>query len=135
MKLDDLYNKLRSLLRDDVSITMIDKEGHREIANVVLQFVKGRGWTHFHGKTISDALERAINKLTYPDKDYVDFSGHLWKADEKSVFESKYVRLFLKSPSSLGIDSQPAYKDVGNAFPSSTEKTRLVVGGEAEKGV
>ena len=51
--------------------------------------------------------------------------------------EPKYIKItmerlkkytFAQPLTIFGIDSQASYKDVGNALPSSTEKTRLVVG-------
>lgn len=99
-KLDELYYTLRAMVKDNVAITFVDKEGYRNTANVVLQFSNGqKSWTHFHGKNLVDAFKRAIDKLSHPEQDYVDLDGNLWKANEHSVFEEKYIRMFLNESS------------------------------------
>lgn len=93
----ELYEKLRGLISDKFKITISDSEPNGE-ATVLVSPCKGDGfpWTHFDGKNIEHALERAIHKLENPDEDYVALDGHVWKATESSIFDAEHIRNFLK---------------------------------------
>jgi len=53
--------------------------------------------THFFGEIVEEALLKAITKLRHPEKPYVAYDGRLWKAAEKSIYESSHIRRFLKA--------------------------------------
>lgn len=91
-----LYNKLRSLVSDRFQITLIDRN-RNNLAMVSISPCNGDfPWTRFEGKSINDALKRAIRKLQNPEEDYEQLDGYIWKVSEESVYNSKHIRGFLK---------------------------------------
>lgn len=95
--IDDLYNELRNLVKDNVIISFHDRETHNLHCTVALEF-QGNNchWTRFEGKDLVDAFERALDKLKHPEKDYLDITGHLWEADDSSCFHKPYIESFLR---------------------------------------
>lgn len=100
MRLEKLYCILKRLVADNIEITIRDNRAGQlsEIrAEVVLQYGDNKYcWTHFCGKTIEDALRRAIKKLRHPEKDYIDEYGNRWKAKEESCFSEEHIKQFLR---------------------------------------
>ena len=101
MSMDELYRTLRDLVSDRFRIEI--KDG-KEPTVVILpdHYTNKFPWTRFNGSSLEDALQRAIDKLRNPEKDYraeptcINPEGHLWKADESSVYSEDHTRLFLK---------------------------------------
>jgi hypothetical protein len=92
----ELYKKLRMLISDNFQITIIDKD-FRNYAMVSISPCNGsHPWTQFEGKTIENALERAIHQFKHPDEDYVQLDGHVWKANEESCYFIEHIKGFLK---------------------------------------
>jgi two-component SAPR family response regulator len=93
----ELYEKLRRLISDNYCISITDSEGHSDLANVgVASKTASYRLVHFSGKTIEEALEKAIQKFEHPEQDYLDEAGFLWKANENSCFSENHIRSFLK---------------------------------------
>ena len=95
--LDEKIRKLQSLISDNVQITMRVNIQRYDGAGgeVVLQDQNDSyHWTSFRGKTLDEALERAVSKLEHPEKDYLDFKGGLWRADQSSVFSERHIKTF-----------------------------------------
>jgi len=94
-KMKEKYDILRRLVASQFAITIIDKD-YTDNAKVVIAPVNNsHPWTHFRGKTVEDALQRAIDKLKHPEKDYMAVDGQCWKANGTSVYSEKFIRLFL----------------------------------------
>jgi hypothetical protein len=101
LTVDKLYRKLRALISGKYKIAITDKEGYNNKANVCISPCNGNfPWVCFQHETIEKALQDAINKFQYPEKDYTDpTDNHVWKANEESVYEESHIRLFLKEAS------------------------------------
>ena len=101
MSLDELYRNLRELVADKFRIEIRDGR-EPSVAIVPDTYNDKHPWTHFKGSSLEDAFNRAIGKLRNPEKDYraeptsIDAEGHLWKADEESVYGERHTRLFLR---------------------------------------
>ena len=97
MKFEGLYQQLRNLIDEDYGISIHDKQGYNCVAKVCVSPVNdSHPWVCFEAKTVTEALQDAIDKFTHPKKDYVDpISEHLWKANEESIYQESHIRLFL----------------------------------------
>jgi len=92
--IDELYHKLREMVKVNVDIVMSGRVGR---ASVHLVFLDNQYcWTSFEGKTLEEALERTIEKLLHPEQDYVDIDGTVWSAKDDTVYGENHIRLFLK---------------------------------------
>jgi len=98
---DSLYKRLRKLITYDYAITICDGEGYSNYAKVTVSSrTRSHPWVSFEDKTIEKAFKRAIDKFEHPEKDCIDITGQLWKANKESVYEEKYIRQFLKKEAS-----------------------------------
>ena len=111
MSLDELYRALRGLVSDKYRIEI------RDGINPKVTIVPDSGydrfpWTHFEGFSLEDSLTRAVTQLSNPSRDYrekpniLDSEGHLWPANEESVYSEKHTRLFLKEAEEQSINNQ-----------------------------
>ena len=97
MTIDDLYWTLRAMISDANSIKIIDSEQYLNGATVTIcRKNNSYHWTTFRGKTIEDALRKAIDKFEHPEKDYVEDDGHVWKASESSCYSENHIKSFLR---------------------------------------
>lgn len=96
-QIDKLYRQLRELVADRFAIIICDKS-HLGFPKIAIKPIsQDHPWTHFQGKTMVDALERAIKKLENPHEDYVSLDGHVWKATESSIYDEVHTRGFLRN--------------------------------------
>lgn len=95
--MEQLYHTLRALVSSYFKIEICD--GKRPHISMQPDDQPTHPWIHFYGKTIEEALKRAIDKLSCPEEDYEDETGHLWKADEQSIYSEVHVRKFLREDS------------------------------------
>ena len=92
-----LYLKLRRIVSNRFAIILTD-ENFRGNAEVTISPKRNsHPWTSFEGKSLKEALEKAIQKCMNPDSDYVDSTGYIWKATESSIYENNYIKLFLRN--------------------------------------
>jgi hypothetical protein len=84
MKMEKLYNTLRELVANQYAITLTDKDRLNNPTVIISPIRDSHPWTRFDGKTIEEALQRAIDKLQNPTKDYVSLDGQVWKANDFS---------------------------------------------------
>jgi len=97
--IDELYKTLRVLVSNKFSIRITD--GRKPTIALVPDGRESHPWTSFEGVDIEDAFNRTINKLRHPEKDYrakpdiLNEEGHLWKADESSIYSEAHTRRFL----------------------------------------
>jgi hypothetical protein len=99
LRLEKLYYCLKSLVNDNTEIHIRDnvRKFSKPCAEVALvSSSNSYHWTHFQADTIENALRKAIAKLRHPEKNYVDDDGHVWKANESSVYSANHVRSFLR---------------------------------------
>jgi len=101
MSLDELYRALRGLVSDKYRIEI--RDGMEPTVVIVPDgYPEKFPWTKFAGISIEDSLQRAITKLKNPSMDYrqkpsiIDKEGHLWLANEESIYAEKHTRLFLR---------------------------------------
>jgi hypothetical protein len=100
MKLGKLYERLRKVVSDAYTIRISDQIRGltREGAEVTVQHYQDNyAWTSFQGKTIEEALRRAIAKFDDPAADYIDMNGKVWKATTGSVYGEEYIRSMLRN--------------------------------------
>lgn len=99
MRLEKLLEGLKSLVDENFIITMrvnTPSTGKR-MAEVVLTSSTNRYcWTHFRAENLEQALRKAIDKLRYPNRDYVDENGQVWKASERSCYSAEHIKIFLR---------------------------------------
>jgi len=91
--IDELYRRLRSLLKDDCVIEIRDRPKPKV---VIVKEHNQYHWVSFVGIDLESALQRAVWKLKNPDIDYIDEDGAKWEAQGTSVYGSDHVRSFLK---------------------------------------
>jgi hypothetical protein len=98
MKLGKLYYRLKSLVNDNTEIHITDarKYGKPCVAVLLVSSSNNHHWTHFQADTIENALRKAIAKLRHPEKNYVDDEGHVWNANEGSVYSADHIKSFLR---------------------------------------
>lgn len=99
LRLEKLYYRLKSLVNDNTEIRIRDnvRQCGKPLAEVALvSSSNSYHWTSFQAATIENALRRAIAKLQHPKKDYVDCEGHVWKANESSVYSTDHIKSFLR---------------------------------------
>ena len=100
MSLDEFYRTLRELVSDRFRIEI--RDGSEPKVTIVPDQGERFPWTSFEGLSLEDALMRATTKLRNPGMDYraeptiIDPEGHLWPADEESVYSERHTRLFLR---------------------------------------
>jgi len=101
MSLDDLYRTLRGLVSEKYRIEIRDGM-EPTVAIVPDSYTEKFPWTKFEGISLEDSIQKAITKLKNPSMDYrqkpniLDSEGHLWLANEDSIYSEKHTRLFLK---------------------------------------
>lgn len=99
MRLEKLYERLKGLVHEGVTITLRDNistSGNPK-AEVSLQLADDKyHWVVFGADTLEQALRKAIDKLRHPNKNYVDEHEKVWKAKERSVYSTEHIRAFLR---------------------------------------
>lgn len=100
MRLEKLYERLKGLVHEGVTITLRDNisdSSGKPKAEVCLQLAHDEyHWVVFEADTLEDALRKAIGKLRHPKKNYVDEHGKVWKAKESSVYSTEHIKPFLR---------------------------------------
>lgn len=90
-------------MHDGVTITLSDNVSDWDgklMADVCLQLSHNKyHWVKFSGENLEQALKKAVDKLRYPNKDYVDKHGKVWKANETSVYSTEHIKAFLRKRS------------------------------------
>ncbi len=103
MRLGKLYEKLKELVHDGVTITLRDNVWNwdkRLRVDVCLQLSHDKyHWVVFRAETLEQAIRKAVDKLRHPNKDYVDENGKVWKANETSVYSTENIKAFLRNRS------------------------------------
>ena len=88
------YKILRRIVHEDFRIVIKDKPP--EVFLVPCEAWRSFPWIQFGGETIEKALKAAIEKLRYPDFDYVDEDGQAWPANGNSIYCKEHVMEFLR---------------------------------------
>ncbi len=99
MRLEKLLERLKSLVADNYIIGLrvnVPSSGKRMAEVVLVSSTNSYCWTHFRAENIEQALRKAIDKLRYPNKDYIDEDGQVWKASERSCYSAEHIKLFLR---------------------------------------
>lgn len=92
--IDEKYLELRGMIKEKYKIRMTD--GKRPDVSITPDsWSDTHPWTHYNGITLEDALDRAINHLKDPSQDYVAVDGHVWPANESSIYEHDFLHHFL----------------------------------------
>jgi len=98
--IDEKYQELRSMIKQDYAIKM--KDGRRPEVTIILDdFHSRRPYVSYIGKTIEDALERAIIHLKNPSKNYIDINGNKWETNDSSIYNEHHLRTFLSIESDI----------------------------------
>jgi len=102
MTIDVLYQRVKGLVASNIDIDLRDQVGfHGREFNVGLQDHNDcYHWVVFRSRiSLQDALEKAIDKLEHPEKDYIDPDGEVWKASStSSCYGADHIKTFLATP-------------------------------------
>ena len=94
--ISEKYLELRGMIKEKYKIRMTD--GKRPDVSITPDsWSDTHPWTHYNGITLEDALDRAVNHLKDPSQDYIDVTGHVWSANESSIYEHKFLQFFLST--------------------------------------
>jgi hypothetical protein len=98
-EISELYQRVKSLVASHVDISLRDcSDYHGRMFSVGFEDHNNRyHWVAFNSRiSLKNALEKAIDKLEHPEKDYVDHDGTVWESSStSSCYGTDHVKTFL----------------------------------------